>query len=126
VQVAPGETRDIEFVATAGDWPLHCHRRHHPMNAMSHDMPNMIGVKQGSVEKDIQKLVPGYMAMDAAEQMKMQGPENTLPMMSGKGPFGDIGMGGMFTILKVRDAIVGNKVDGWYDNPKGTVASKVK
>ncbi|MBI1991962.1 MAG: copper oxidase, partial [Candidatus Omnitrophica bacterium] len=34
VTVFPGQTRDIEFIANPGDWALHCHRRHHPMNAM--------------------------------------------------------------------------------------------
>jgi hypothetical protein len=33
----------------------------------------------------------------------MKGPQNTLPMMAGEGPFGAIGMGGMFTMLKVRE-----------------------
>ena len=30
---------------------------------------------------------------------------NTLPMMAGTGPFGPIEMGGMFTVVKVRDGI---------------------
>jgi len=38
--IAPGQTRDIEFIADApGDWAMHCHRRHHPMNAMGHEIP---------------------------------------------------------------------------------------
>jgi hypothetical protein len=57
----------------------------------------------------------------------MQGPENTLPMMAGKGPFGNIEMGGMFTVIKVRDDIApGDFRDpGWYRNPAGTVARRV-
>src|SRR5581483_7803495 len=47
INVPPGTTRDLEFVAdNPGDWPLHCHKNHHAMNAMSHDVPNMIGVDQ--------------------------------------------------------------------------------
>lgn len=133
VLVAPGQTRDFEFIATAGDWALHCHRRHHPMNAMAHDVENLIGVDQTGVEDEIRKLLPGYMAMGEQGMYEMgemhehmEGPENTLPMMAGVGPCGAIGMGGMFTIFKVRDRIKDYNVDpGWYENPKGTVAYKV-
>jgi hypothetical protein len=57
----------------------------------------------------------------------MQGPENTLPMMMGKGPFGNLEMGGMFTVLKVRDALApGDFRDpGPYRNPPGTVARRI-
>lgn len=131
VLVAPGQTRDVEFIANAGDWALHCHRRHHPMNAMGHDIPNMLGVDQSGVEEKIRTLLPGYMAMgqhgmDGMGEMGMQGPENTLPMMGGDGPFGSVQMGGMFTILKVRDHLKSYDEDpGWYQNPKGTVAYRV-
>lgn len=133
VLVSPGQTRDFEFIATAGDWALHCHRRHHPMNAMAHDVENLIGVDQTGVEDEIRKLLPGYMAMgehgmyEMSEMHEhMEGPENTLPMMAGVGPCGAIGMGGMFTIFKVRNTIKDYNVDpGWYENPKGTVAYKV-
>ncbi len=27
-----------------GDWAFHCHKTHHAMNSMGHDMRNMIGV----------------------------------------------------------------------------------
>ena len=55
------------------------------------------------------------------------GPENTLAMMTGKGPYGNIEMGGMFTTVKVRDKLKrGDFSDpGWYDAPKGTMAAKV-
>src|SRR5262249_44332159 len=43
VNVPPGTTRDVEFVAdNPGDWPFHCHKNHHVMNQMSHDVPNLI------------------------------------------------------------------------------------
>lgn len=39
VNVPPGTTRDVEFVAwNPGVWRLHCHKLHHVMNAMA-DMP---------------------------------------------------------------------------------------
>jgi len=54
-----------------------------------------------------------------------EGPRNTLPMMGGKGPFGPIEMGGMFTVVKVRDSLKNAKDPGWYNNPTGTVAKHV-
>lgn len=48
-------------------------------------------------------------------------------MMNGKGQFGNMEMGGMFTVLKVRDDIArGDYGDpGWYDHPQGTVARRI-
>lgn len=135
VLVNPGQTRDVIIEkVVAGDWAFHCHRRHHPMNAMGHDIPNMIGVSQEGLDDKIQELVPGYMPMgetgmyDHSEHAKhMELPENTEAMMAGTGPFGPIGMGGMFTILKVRDNLktYSNAEAGWYKNPPGTVARRV-
>jgi hypothetical protein len=34
-------------------------------------------------------------------------------------------MGGMFTILKVRDGITSYEDPGWYKHPAGTLARKV-
>jgi FtsP/CotA-like multicopper oxidase with cupredoxin domain len=134
--VGVGQTRDLEFVAVPGDWAFHCHMSHHTMNAMGHDVPNTLGVDQSGVEGEIRKLLPGYMAMgqggmgehqDHTDSGHMRGPENTLPMMMGKGPFGNLEMGGMFTVIKVRDDIApGDFSDpGWYRNPRGTVARSV-
>jgi len=40
VNVPPGTTRDIEFVADApGDWAMHCHKNHHTMNQMDTPYP---------------------------------------------------------------------------------------
>jgi FtsP/CotA-like multicopper oxidase with cupredoxin domain len=133
--VGVGQMRDIEFTAIPGDWALHCHMSHHTMNAMGHDIPNPTGVDQSDLEERIQKILPGYMAMGQngmAEHQEHtdaghQGPANTLPMMAGKGPFGNLEMGGMFTVLKVRDDIrPGDYSDpGWYRQPKDTVAKRV-
>ncbi len=129
--VAVGQMRAVEFTAVAGDWALHCHKSHHTMNAMGHQTPNLIGVPQKEIAAKVRKLVPEYMPMgekgmaDMSEMGEaMPLPDNTLPMMTGQGPFGPVEMGGMFTILKVRDQQKrGDYTDpGWFDNPPGTVA----
>ncbi|WP_184237782.1 multicopper oxidase family protein [Massilia timonae] len=127
--VAVGQMRAIEFVADApGDWAFHCHKSHHTMNAMGHDVPTLIGVDHRGVAEKINKLVPGYMVMGdkggSMGDMKMALPHNTLPMMSGDGPFGNLEMGGMFTVLKVREGLQrGDYRDpGWYSHPAGSVA----
>ena len=131
--VGVGQARDFEFVAdNPGDWAFHCHMSHHTMNAMGHTVPNPIGVDQSSVEQRIRSMLPGYMAMGETGMsehatMRMQGPENTLPMMTGTGPFGPVEMGGMFTVMKVRAGLgVDDYNDpGWYRHPEGTQARKV-
>ena len=134
--VGVGQMRDIEFTAVPGDWALHCHMSHHTMGPMGHDVPNTLGVDQSAVEEKIRRMLPGYMAMgrdgmsehqDHTDSGHMKGPENTLAMMAGKGPFGNIEMGGMFTVLKVRDhQAPGDFRDpGWYAHPAGTVARRV-
>jgi FtsP/CotA-like multicopper oxidase with cupredoxin domain len=128
--VAVGQMRAIEFDATEpGDWAFHCHKSHHTMNAMGHNVPTMIGVDHREVVNKINKLIPEYMVMgergmaDMGE-MEMPLPDNTLPMMTGQGPFGAIEMGGMFTVVKVRkDQKPGDYKDpGWYKHPAGTLA----
>ena len=55
-------------------------------------------------------------------------PENTLPMMTGEGPHGSVGMGGMFTTFKVRsEQAAGDYSDpGWYEPPEGTTAYRLQ
>ncbi|MCS6765291.1 MAG: copper oxidase [Candidatus Protistobacter heckmanni] len=127
--IAVGQMRAIEFDATEeGDWAFHCHKSHHAMNAMGHNLPNMLGVDHAGVAEKINNLIPGYMAMGerggSMGGMRMPLPENTLPMMMGEGPFGGIEMGGMFTMVKVRKGLARNdfKDPGWYRHPKGTLA----
>jgi manganese oxidase len=57
-------------------------------------------------------------------EMEMPLPDNTAAMMAGQGPFGAVGMGGMFSMLKVRkEQRPGDYSDpGWYQHPPGTVA----
>lgn len=125
-----GTTRSFEFVADEpGDWALHCHMTHHTMNQMGHGLPNLIGVKRGDLDKKIQKILPDYMTMGEtgmgghAEHMQhMEVPTNSIPMLGAPGPFSYIDMGGMFTILKVRENISSYEDPGWYQNPEGSVS----
>ena len=134
--VGVGQTRDLEFVAVPGDWALHCHMAHHTMNAMGHGIPNALGVDQSEVEERVRALLPGYMAMGKDGMAEHQehtdmghhaGPANTLPMMMGKGPYGNLEMGGMFTVIKVRDDLaVGDFRDpGWYREAEKNIARRV-
>jgi hypothetical protein len=43
-------------------------------------------------------------------------------MLGAAGPRGYIAMGGMFTVLKVREGITTYDDPGWYENPPGTEA----
>jgi hypothetical protein len=128
--VAVGQMRQLEFIADEpGDWAMHCHKSHHTMGAMGHDVPTMIGVDHRGLVQKIQRIIPDYMVMgergmaDMGE-MEMELPENTFPMMTGAGPYGPIEMGGMFTTLKVRaDQKRGDYSDpGDYSQPAGTQA----
>ena len=135
VLVAVGTTRTVEFVAdNPGDWAMHCHMTHHVMNQMGHEFPNMIGVKAAGLDQKIQPLLPEYMTMgqdgmgDMAEHIEaghMKVPHNSIPMIGGMGPFDYITMGGMFTILKVREELPGgyDQDPGWYAPPPGTLAA---
>ncbi len=133
INIMAGTTRAFEFVAdNPGDWALHCHKTHHAMNAMGHDIPNMLGVDQKGSAAEISRLVKGYMAMGttgmaehAEHSEHMPGLPNTLPMMTGTGPFGPLEMGGMFTVLKIRESLDSYADPGWYEYPPGTVAYKV-
>jgi FtsP/CotA-like multicopper oxidase with cupredoxin domain len=130
--VPVGATRDIEFVAdNPGDWAFHCHKSHHVMNQMGHDLPNMIGVDTRGAEERANQLVPGTMIMGQTGMGDMMEhttpdriPRNAISMQGMQGPFGAIEMGGMFTIVKVREG--GDEIaGGWYRHPRGTVAYKV-
>jgi FtsP/CotA-like multicopper oxidase with cupredoxin domain len=129
VLVPVGSTRTIEFVADEpGDWALHCHMTHHLMNQMGHGFPNMVGVEPGNLDAKVRTLLPGYMTMgqtgmDMSEHLgHMKMPPNSIPMVGARGKHDYITMGGMFTVLKVRDRLAGYGDPGWYQNPPGTLA----
>lgn len=56
--------------------------------------------------------------------MEMPLPDSTEPMMGGLGPFGSVEMGGMLSMVRVReDQKPGAYQDpGWYQHPQGTIA----
>jgi manganese oxidase len=150
VLVSAGQSRTIDFVAdNPGDWAFHCHMTHHVMNQMGHKGPNMLGADAASLRRAIRPLIPEYMPMgtagtddmtemqtdagsDHSKQISGQGtrgrsgqmamPENSIAMMGGKGPHGIIDIGGMFTVLKVRERLTSYADPGWYQAPRRTVA----
>lgn len=133
VLVPTGSTRDIEFVADEpGDWAMHCHMTHHVMNQMGHGIPNMIGVEPGKYDQGVRRLLPNYMTMGQTgmgemADMGMAVPKNSIPMVGGKGAYDTITMGGMFTIVKVRNELASYEQDpGWYQMPPGTQATVAK
>ena len=106
---------------------MHCHMTHHVMTQMGHNVPNLVGADPARIDRRVQKRVPGYMTMGhdgmgAMAEMNMPAPANSLPMRSTPGPYGPIDMGGMFTILKVRDNPDAEDGSGWYRPPPGTLA----
>jgi hypothetical protein len=70
----------------------------------------------------------GSNGMGAMSNMETMLPDNTLPMISGAGQFGSIEMGGMFTVMKVREGLATDdyRDPGWYKHPEGTVAFEWK
>lgn len=132
IDVAVGQMRAFEFDAIyEGDWAIHCHKSHHTMNAMGHNVANMIGVSPKDLAKAVGKLAPDAMAMGsrgmAMGGMEMPMPDNTLMMMTGTGPFGPIEMGGMFTVMKIREGLARDDYSdpGPYKYPEGTIAHLV-
>jgi FtsP/CotA-like multicopper oxidase with cupredoxin domain len=129
VLVPTGATRVIEFTPTEpGDWAMHCHMTHHVMTQMGHGLPPMIGADTRIVDRRMSRAIPEYMSMGQTGmggmgEMEMDIPPNSLPMRGAAGPSGYIDMGGMFTVLKVRERPESADPDGWYEHPAGTAAS---
>lgn len=69
-------------------------------------------------------MVMGERGMADMTEMEMPIPDNTAQMMTGDGPYGSLEMGGMFSVMKVRnDQRHGDYSDpGWFEHPEGTVA----
>ena len=131
IDIPVGAMRAFEFDADAsrrlGD-PLpqvaSHDERHGPRRADLHRRR-----QERACAKKIRQVQPDYMAMgnrgmaDMGE-MEMPLPDNTLPMMTGFGQFGPIEMGGMFSVVKVREGLAADDYNdpGWYEHPAGTVA----
>ena len=133
IDVPVGAVRAFDFLAdNPGDWAFHCHKAHHTMNSMGHEVKNFIGVDRKQLAAAIKKLAPDAMVMGhtgmAMGEMEMPAPDNTLPMMTGSGQFGPIEMGGMFTTVKIRQGMAANDYSdpGPYKHPPGTVAFEFK
>lgn len=130
VLVPVGATRVIEFVPTEpGDWAIHCHMTHHVMSQMGHGLPNLVGADLSTVDRRMSRVLPAYMTMGTRGmggmgEMRMAIPENSAPMRGGDGPFSYIDMGGMFTVLKVREDPNGADPQAWYAHPPGTVPER--
>ena len=126
VLVPVGATRVIEMVPTEpGDWAMHCHMTHHVMTQMGHGNPNMIGADTRRLDRRMRRVAPGYMSMGQTGmggmgEMEMPIPPNSLPMRGGPGRFSYIDMGGMFTVLKVREDPDRADPAGWFEQPPGT------
>ncbi len=82
--------RAIEFTADEpGDWAIHCHKAHHTMNAMGHNVPTMIGVDHRDTVHKIMNVtldykVIGERGMADMQEMEMLISKNTLVMMTGR------------------------------------------
>ena len=51
IDVAVGQMRAFDFKADhLGDWAIHCHKSHHTMNAMGHDIPTFIGADKSKAD----------------------------------------------------------------------------
>jgi hypothetical protein len=65
----------------------------------------------------------GESGMADMGEMGMKVPRNSIPMVGAPGKHDYIDMGGMFTIVKVRENLTSYDDPGWYENPPGTLAS---
>lgn len=124
VNVPTGATRDIEFIAdNEGDWAFHCHKVHHLMNGMGHNLPIVVGMDTDDVNARLTTLLPRAMPLSVGmgHMMEMGRPKNTIGS-STQGPFDEIDAGGMFTIVKVRKDLTDGTSPGWFQHPPGTIA----
>ena len=60
--------------------------------------------------------------MNDMSSMGVQVPKNSIPMLGADGKHGYIDMGGMLTVIKVRDVLTDASAREWYANPPGTLA----
>ncbi len=65
----------------------------------------------------------GHEGMGDMAEMGMRFPENSIPMLGAKGKHDYITMGGMFTVVKVREGLTSYKDRVCTRTPPGTLAS---
>jgi hypothetical protein len=128
VLVPVGTTRVIEMVPEeSGDWAMHCHMTHHVMTQMGHVL-SMIGVDASAINSRLAgvagTMIMGQNGMGDMAAMAMPIPTNSAPMRAAPGPFAPIEMGGMFSVIKVRDHVAGADAKTWYAHPPGSVAER--
>jgi manganese oxidase len=130
VLVPVGATRTVDLIAhTPGDWALHCHMTHHTMTQMGHGTPNLVGADVSAFDAAIARAIPAFGREARGDEPHAgdapgagDAPPNSFAMMGSPGPRGFITMGGMFTLLKVRDDLKGDGDPGWYESEPGTQA----
>jgi hypothetical protein len=116
--VAVGQMRQIEFLADEeGDWAFHCHKSHHTMNAMGHGVPTMIGVdhpRPGEQDHEAGPRLHGHgrarhgrHGRDGNAAARQHGPHDDRHR-----PVRPVEMGGMFTLLKVRQGPEARRLQG--------------
>ena len=104
------------------------------MNEMQTSMGHMGNMQMSMGKSDHSKhMITGGMS-DRSKQItmgetsnhseQMATPENSIAMKGRDGPYDTIDMGGMFTVLKVRENLTNYADPGWYQPPAGTVAQK--
>jgi hypothetical protein len=99
---------------------------HHIMNQMGHGLPNMVGVDTSKLDERVRRVLPQYMSMGQngmGDDMEMPIPKNSVAMRNAHGKHGVVTMGGMSTVLKVRDHLSGYSDPGWYEAPAGTATN---
>ena len=93
----------------------------------SRGIPTVVGVDPSDFDGALMDHVPEFLAageMAAQEHTHAQDvmPRNSIAMLGGSGAFGYVTMGGMFSILKVRESRTPGDEAGWYEGPKETQA----
>jgi manganese oxidase len=115
-----------------GDRACHCHKSHHTIYAMDHNIRNLIGINRQELAKarkvipDFHPMVTGGMADMGVMEMPM--PDSALPMMTGVGQCGPLEVGSMFTVMKVRQGLGASDYRDPcpYRNPDDTIVHEAE
>jgi hypothetical protein len=94
------------------------------MSKMQTNMGHMGNMHTGSMGRTNKGNMQMTMGDMSHHEEQMATPENSIAMVGRDGPYSVIDMGGMFTVLKVRENLTSYADPGWYQPPAGTVAQK--